>query len=49
MTYKRIGGTREDSASTYIIDEASMLDLGLMAALFRSINWSVVQAAGSRR
>ena len=43
MTYKRIGGTREESASTYIIDEASMLDLGLMAALFRSINWNVVQ------
>ena len=43
MTYKRLGGTQEDSASTYIVDEASMLDLGLMAALFRSINWNVVQ------
>lgn len=43
MTYKRIGGTQEDSASTYIVDEASMLDLGMVAALFRSINWNVVQ------
>lgn len=43
MTYKRVGGTKEDKFLTYIIDEASMLDLELIAALFRSINWASVQ------
>ncbi len=43
MTYKRVGGTKEDKFQTYIIDEASMLDLDLIAALFRAINWNSVQ------
>jgi len=43
LTFKRAGGRREDGISTYIIDEASMLDLELMATLFRSINWASVQ------
>jgi hypothetical protein len=43
MTFKRSGGSRKDGITTYIIDEASMLDLGLMAALFRAIQWNSVQ------
>lgn len=43
MTYKRVGGVKEDKYLTYIIDEASMLNLELIAALFRSINWASVQ------
>jgi exodeoxyribonuclease V alpha subunit len=43
MTFKRAGGRIEQGYSTYIIDEASMLDLSLAAALFRSIDWKTVQ------
>ena len=43
MTYKRFGGVQEEKFQTYIIDEASMLDLDLIAALFRAINWNAVQ------
>lgn len=43
FTYKRSGGKREDGISTYVIDEASMLDLDLVATLFRAINWASVQ------
>lgn len=43
LTFKRIGGSREDGYTTYIIDEASMLDLELAATLFKSIKWSSVQ------
>jgi len=43
LTIKHSGGQKEESFNTYVIDEASMLDLELMAALFRAINWSVVQ------
>jgi exodeoxyribonuclease V alpha subunit len=43
LTFKRSGGKIEQGYSTYIIDEASMLDLNLAAALFRSIDWKSVQ------
>ena len=43
FTYKRVGGRREDGISTYVIDEASMLDLDLVATLFRAINLASVQ------
>jgi exodeoxyribonuclease V alpha subunit len=43
LTFKPAGGRREDSFQTYIIDEASMLDLELAAALFRAIKWQSVQ------
>lgn len=43
MTFKREGGTREDAIQTFVIDEASMLSLELMAALFRAINWNSVK------
>lgn len=43
LTIKRSGGQKEEGYNTYVIDEASMLDLELVAALFRSINWSTVQ------
>ena len=43
MTFRRSGGARKEGISTYVIDEASMLDLELMAALFRAIRWNDVQ------
>lgn len=43
MTFRRSGGQQVENINTYIIDEASMVDLELMAALFRSINWNTVQ------
>lgn len=39
FTMKRVGGKKEDSITTYIIDETSMIDLELMATLFKAINW----------
>jgi exodeoxyribonuclease V alpha subunit len=43
LTIRRSGGQREDEITTYVIDEASMLDLEVTAALFRAINWNAVQ------
>ena len=43
MSFKRGGGKIEQSYSTYIIDETSMLDLALAACLFRAIDWKTVQ------
>lgn len=43
LTLRTSGGQREEKVTTYVIDEASMLDLELTAALFRAINWSTVQ------
>lgn len=43
LTFKRSDGSCEESISTYIIDESSMLDLSLAATLFRSVNWATVQ------
>ena len=43
FTFKRTEGQQEDAITTYIIDESSMLDLPLLAALFRAINWKAVQ------
>jgi len=43
LTFKRAGGKIEQGYSTYIIDESSMLDINLAAALFRSIDWKTVQ------
>lgn len=43
LTFKRTGGVTEEGISTYIVDEASMVDLHLAASLFRSINWASVQ------
>jgi exodeoxyribonuclease V alpha subunit len=43
FTFKPFGGRQEDGVSTYIIDESSMLDLPLLATLFRAINWISVQ------
>jgi ATP-dependent exoDNAse (exonuclease V) alpha subunit len=43
LTIKQRSGQREDKVTTFVIDEASMLDLGLLAAVFRAINWSAVQ------
>lgn len=43
LTFKRDGGAKEEGITTYIIDESSMLDLSLVATLFRAINWATVQ------
>lgn len=43
LTLRASGGIREENITTYVIDEASMLDLELAATLFRAINWSTVQ------
>ena len=43
LTFRRAGGRREEGKTNYIIDEASMVDLGLIAALFRAINFRTVQ------
>jgi len=43
LTLKNSGGQREDRVTTFVIDEASMLNLELVATLFRAINWSAVQ------
>ena len=42
-TFKRFGGRTDTEASTIIIDECSMVDLSLFAALCRAINWNSVQ------
>jgi len=43
FTYKRKGGMKAKEYSTVIIDECSMIDLGLMAALFRCLDWNHVE------
>lgn len=43
LTLKRRGGKLAAGISTYIIDESSMVDLSLMAAFFRAVNWNSVQ------
>ena len=43
LTLKSSGGIREEDITTYVIDEASMLDLELTATLFRAIRWKSVQ------
>jgi hypothetical protein len=43
LTFKRSGGQRKEGITTFVIDEASMLDLELTATLFRAIHWKSVQ------
>lgn len=43
MTFKLEGGKPIEDFSTIILDECSMIDLSLMAALFRAVRWSNVQ------
>ena len=42
-TLKRGGGKLSQDVNTIILDECSMIDLSLFAALVRSINWNSVQ------
>ena len=42
LTFKRSGGMRAGSG-TIIVDEASMLDLALMASLVRAVDWRQVR------
>ena len=42
LTFRARGGKRMASYNTVIIDESSMIDLALMAALFRAIEWGSV-------
>lgn len=41
--FKRKGGTQVKGVSTFIIDESSMIDLGLFATLFRAIKWNNIK------
>ena len=43
MTFKRTGGELDKNVNTVIIDEASMVDLSLLATLFRAIHWNNVK------
>jgi exodeoxyribonuclease V alpha subunit len=43
FTFRRRGGTREESIATIVVDEASMLSLDLLATLFRAIHWKTVR------
>ena len=43
MSSGSIVRTREEAVTTYVVDEASMLDLELTAALFSAIHWNSVQ------
>lgn len=43
MSFRLKGGKAVNSYNTIIIDECSMIDLTLMAALFRSIDWHSIQ------
>lgn len=43
LTLKHSGGRQEEDVTTYVIDEASMLDLELTATLFRAIRSNSVQ------
>lgn len=42
LTFKRCGG-KKAAVGTLVLDEASMLDLELAAALFRSIDWQHIR------
>jgi exodeoxyribonuclease V alpha subunit len=42
FTFKKIG-KQNDTITTLIIDECSMIDLSLFATLLRSINWNSIQ------
>lgn len=43
MTFKRFGGRQDKDVNTVIIDETSMVDLSLLATLFRAIYWGNVK------
>lgn len=43
MTFKRFGGKQDKEVNTVIIDETSMVDLSLLATLFRAIHWNNVK------
>lgn len=43
LTFRREGGKLIDGYGTLIIDECSMIDLTLMAALFRAVDWDIVR------
>ncbi|MCL2152842.1 MAG: AAA family ATPase [Oscillospiraceae bacterium] len=43
MTLRRTGGTVDKNINTVIIDETSMVDLSLLATLFRAIYWNNVK------
>ena len=43
MTFKRSGGKQDKEVNTVIIDETSMVDLSLLATLFRAIQWNNVK------
>lgn len=42
LSFRSEGGKKVSDFNTLIIDESSMIDLSLMAALFRAIDWNAV-------
>ena len=42
-SFRGSDGQREDNITTFIIDESSMIDLPMLATLFKAINWNAVQ------
>jgi len=43
MTFKRSGGKQDKDVNTIIIDETSMVDLSLLATLFKAVHWNNVK------
>jgi len=43
VSFKRSGGKQDKDVNTVIIDETSMVDLSLLATLFRAIHWNNVK------
>jgi len=43
LTFRHNGEQREENITTFIIDESSMLDLTMLATLFKAINFNAVQ------
>lgn len=43
MSFKHSGGSSDKNVNTVIIDETSMVDLSLLATLFRAIHWNNVK------
>jgi len=42
-SFKRAGGIQDKNVNTVIIDETSMVDLSLLATLFRAVHWNNVK------
>ena len=43
MTFRRSGGKQDKDVNTVLIDETSMVDLSLLATLFKALHWNNVK------